>query len=41
MSAFIDERCSLLQNEVNKQVKDRQESIAVLEGELETEFPGL
>ena len=41
MNAFIEERCCLLQNEINGQTKQRQESIGVLESELESDMPRL
>ena len=41
MVAFIDERVALLQNEIIKQIKSRQENINLLESELESDFPKL
>ena len=38
---FIDERCSLLQNEIMKQSKERTEQVGLLETELEADFPKL
>ena len=39
--AFIDERSSVLQNEILRQFRDRNESVTMLESELETDFPKL
>ena len=39
--AFIDERSSVLQNEILRQFRDRNESVTILESELETDFPKL
>ena len=41
MIAFIDERVSLLQNEIVGQIKVRQDCVNLLEGELESDFPKL
>lgn len=41
MISFIDERCSLLQNEIFVQTKDRTECCGELESELEADFPKL
>ena len=41
MIAFIDERCSMLQNEIMKQTKERSENVGILEDELEADFPKL
>ena len=41
MIAFIDERCSMLQNEIMKQTKERSENVGMLEDELEADFPKL
>ena len=41
MGSFIDERCSLLQNEIMKQTKERTEDVGILEDELEADFPRL
>jgi len=39
--AFIDERSSVLQNEILRQFRDRNEGVTMLESELETDFPKL
>ena len=41
MIALIDERCSLLQNQISMQSKERGEAVTVMEGELEADFPRL
>ena len=41
LSAFIEERVALVQNEILGQVKQRQESVSLLESELESDFPKL
>ena len=41
MIAFVDERCSMLQNEIMKQTKERTEAVGMLEDELESDFPKL
>ena len=39
--AFIDERSSVLQNEILRQFRDRNEGVTMLESELEMDFPKL
>ena len=39
--AFIDERSGVLQNEILRQFRDRNEGVTMLESELETDFPKL
>lgn len=39
--ALVDERCGVLQSEINKSSKDRSSAVEQLEGDLETDFPKL
>ena len=41
MANLIEERCSILQNEIMRQSKERSESVGQLESELESDFPKL